>query len=482
MRNYLLIIIIIIFFAACVFPGKKEAAQTMPAICLSDTSRNASSVYLTPDEKNNPVISWCETDHAGKIFFYLSFLDTAAGKFYPPINIPVEQNASLHEEGMPKVAIKGNGSIVAVYEISSPTKENQWAGQVRYIQSFDKGKTWTSPHAVHADTSAWGSHSFAAITRLSNGEIGACWLDQAFNYKKSGRPVKFASTHANEGFANEVLVDSIACECCRLAIAASEHDKVSIVYRDIINDSIRDISISTSFNNGQSFSIPTSFSDDYWNINGCPHNGPGLVNTQDATYAVWFTGGVSRGVYYGELNSSNTIVEKKQIAANGRNIQLSLLPDGSKVVVYSENVHEMDAVYSRIRIKKIENGKVYIGDITPKQAHAAYPVINTYGSNNIIVAWAESQRICYMLLKSFDITNEILTPVNPLENKLSNIVPLQIARSTDPVCGMAIADHAEGTTMAEDTTMAEGKVIGFCSKHCKEKFLCEPHRYLGKIK
>lgn len=474
MRNYFFIVITIVFVASCTSGDNNEAVQPNLPVCISDTSRSAMCVYLTSDEKNNPVVSWCETDNAGKKSFYLSFFDIVERKFSSAVDIPIEQNVSLHEEGMPKVAFKSDGGIVAVYETSLPAKQNQWAGQVRYMQSFDRGKTWTQPANVHSDTASANSHSFAAITRLSDGEIGACWLDQTYNYKKGGRPVKFASTDKQKGFANEVLVDSLACECCRLAIAANAHNKVSIVYRDIINDSIRDISISTSSNNGRAFSAPTSFSQDHWNINGCPHNGPGLVSTQSATYAVWFTGGSLNGVYYGELNNKNVMVEKKHLAPDGRNIQLCILSDEARIAAYSENVRAADSVYSRIVMDKIQSGKIFTADITAKAAHAAYPVVTAYSKSGIVIAWTENHRVYYKQLESQDISKEVFDPV-PAASKPGTVTVTRLSMHTDPVCGMRIADDAE------NTISFAGKVVGFCSQSCKEKFLTDPPKYQQKL-
>lgn len=41
----------------------------------------------------------------------------------------------------------------------------------------------------------------------------------------------------------------------------------------------------------------------------------------------------------------------------------------------------------------------------------------------------------------------------------------------DPVCGMP------STAGMEDTLMLNGKVIGFCSKECKQEYLKNPKQY-----
>lgn len=464
----------VIVLAACNAVDRRGTADS-PAVCISDTSRHAGSAYLTTDEKNNPLINWCETDGAGNKFLYLSFFDTASGKFLPAISVPVVQHILFHEEGMPKMAVKGDGSLVAVYETSLPTNENDWAGSVDYMQSFDRGKTWTTPRAVHSDTAAGGSHSFAAITRLDNGEIGACWLGQSYDPRKGGRPVMFASTTGNSGFGKETLVDAVACECCRLAIAATGGGRVGIVYRDIINDSIRDISICTSSDNGQLFGTPVSFSQDQWKIAGCPHNGPDLVTTANATYAVWFTGGASKGVYYSELNNRQATVSRRLVAAEGRNIQLSLLPNGARVIAYSETIREGDSLYKSIRLQKIRDGKTFTKEVTLPAAHASYPVIKAFSNDRIVVAWTENQRVYYKTLREADINQVLPAADSAIENKRPVSTLHLLSMNIDPVCGMRIDNSIE------DTTMAGSKVVGFCSKYCKEQFLGNPRKYMTRL-
>lgn len=464
MKTLFLIIGAIILTASCGRADKQGEPQAT-AVCVSDPLHKAGSAYLTSDERNDPVMCWCETDKAGKKFFYLSFFDAAAQKFSSATSIPIGQSAGIHEEGMPKVAVKSNGCIVAVYETAGPTKENEWAGSVHYLQSFDKGKTWTRPQPVHADTTVGGSHSFASMTRLANGEIGVCWLDASLDVKKGGRPVKFASTNGRAGFQNEVLVEPRACECCRTAVSSDAKGNVSAVFRAIGNDGIRDIAISTSPDNGKTFSRAVSFSSDNWAIDGCPHNGPCVANAGKTTYATWFTGGKNKGVYYGEVSKGNKTTVKRQVSADGRNIQLCFLPDGKKIIAYSEQIRKADSVYSRIVVNKVGGDTVSALVVTPEKAHASYPVICSYGANKIVIAWSENEKVFYKLIDASGIVKEVTVPSNPVEAKTVSKGRTGLANNTDPACGMQIDNDVQ------DTALVNHKVTGFCSKQCKERFL-----------
>lgn len=49
---------------------------------------------------------------------------------------------------------------------------------------------------------------------------------------------------------------------------------------------------------------------------------------------------------------------------------------------------------------------------------------------------------------------------------------VQLANTTDPVCGMDI------DSTSTETAEYEGKTYGFCSASCKDDFLKEPTKYL----
>lgn len=406
MKNILILISSAILFSCN--NNHSNGEQANQPVLLSHQSEKASCVYLTKDENNKPVISWCEKDVSGKKFFSMSFFNEKENAFDTTINVPIEQNAVFMEEGMPKVAVKSDGTVIAVYETNAPTKQNGWAGFIHYIQSFDKGKTWTQPLCVHQDTASGKNHSYAAIARLSDGEVGACWLDESLGDAKMGRSIKFAKTNGKNGFQNELLVDSFACECCRTAISSDEKGNVSILFRNIAAGSVRDITVSTSRDNGKMFSPAVTFSNDNWVVNGCPEDGPSVVDKNKNTYATWFTGGKNKGIFYAELNNENAVVFKKQISSNGRFIQLCLLPGGQRTIAYNENIREADSIYSKIIVNRVDDDNhFFTADVTQDKVHANYPVLCSLDEHRIVVAWSDNNAIYYRVME----VNKIDKPI-----------------------------------------------------------------------
>lgn len=409
--KFLFIITFISFFFSCNNHKTVDETDNLP-IRLSDESHKASCVYLTSDEKNNPLISWCETDTTtGKKFFYLSYFSDSSLSFSNAIPVPIRQSASLHEEGMPKVAVKGDGTIVAVYETSEPTKENEYSGFLYYIESLNRGKSWSQPHYLDSDSSASTSHSFAALARLSDGEVGVCWLGESPDHQKEGRPVLFAKTRGHEGFQSQLFITTSACECCRTAISSNLDGHVVIMFRDLLDSSVRDISASVSNDTGRTFSKSASFSKDEWVMYGCPHNGPSVFSGKNNNYSTWYTGGRQPGIYYAKLDQNRQIIEKIHLSETGRFAQICLSASNLPIIVYNELFLSGDTLCSPIVVEKISGRKIFKKIITPKIAQASYPVLQPYKKNFIIVAWNENGKIYFQKINTDAITGTAVLPV-----------------------------------------------------------------------
>ena len=465
-------------FQACGDASQNKGNGKKQSILLSNPHNKASCVYLTNDQNNNPVVSWVEIDSSGEKHFFFAQFDSTQEQMLEPISIPIEQNASIHEEEMPKIGVKRNGTLVATYETSTPQEGQRWGlGDIRYVQSFDHGKSWTDPQSVAPKALAEGlSASFTDLVRLGNGEIGISWLGKNKADSVMARPVFFAKTDGHRGFDTPKLITRYACQCCRTSLSSDENGDISIAFRDILPGSIRDISVSTSCDNGHTFSVPTSFSNDHWMVDGCPHAGPSVASRNGNTYVVWYTGANNKsGVYYAALDSNREIMNKRFLNPNSRFIQLTLQPNGSRIIAHDENYRIGDSLYSRIVVNKVNGEGFFRKRISPQRSHASYPVVVPLGNEKTLVAWTDQMKeeVYYKLVK----TTLIFRPLPEssfLSDKRRNsgIAVSLLASSIDPVCGMTLYDGS-----ISDTTSFQEAVIGFCSKDCKRDFLKHPQHY-----
>jgi len=110
-----------------------------------------------------------------------------------------------------------------------------------------------------------------------------------------------------------------SCECCRIAMSNTPDGKVAAVWRHVFGEQTRDhafavlpgaSSVASSSAQGQS-KLPVRSTFDDWQINACPHHGPGLAanTSQTGFHMVWF--GIRKqdgqdvpGVRYARLNAN----------------------------------------------------------------------------------------------------------------------------------------------------------------------------------
>lgn len=228
---------------------------------------------------------------------------------------------------MPKVAFKNDGTIIVAYEKKAPTKQNKYGSAIYYVMSADGGNSWTGETFLHADTVAGKSRSYFDIERLPNGEVGASWLDIKLNEETGGRSVRFAQTTQAKGFGNEVLIDSSACQCCRIDVYTDDTQNIFVAYRGLakgpLGKQVRDMMIATSTDGGGTFSTPVVISADNWNIDGCPHTGPSLCSNKAGLISLWYTEGSGTGIYYAQrADNSAPFTQRERVSVNGHHPQL----------------------------------------------------------------------------------------------------------------------------------------------------------------
>jgi hypothetical protein len=317
--NYISAFVILIFIT-----NKIAAQQT-----LSDSRQSATAPRLSTNHKGQPVVSWVErNDKNDVVGFYFATSVDGGETFAAKYSVPLITGVSTHAEGMPKVAFKADGTIVAAYEARRPTPESRFAGNIYYRMSTDDGLTWSAAQFVHTDTTAGQSRSFFDMTALPNGEIGISWLGERPS-AEGGRPVRFAQTTPGKGFGTEMTAKEGACQCCRTNLFVDQQRQVHIFFRDILEGGIRDIGHVKSANGGAFQSVGVVYNDQ-WRIDGCPHTGPSTAQLETALYTAWYTGAesgqgikVSSGDGHLLTYIDNTGAQHPQIASDGQSLALA---------------------------------------------------------------------------------------------------------------------------------------------------------------
>ena len=339
---------------------------------------------LTIDASGNPLLSWAEKDgDTGSAFFFA--LSTDAGQtFGEKIRVKAPANLSVHAEGMPKIAVKADGTLVAVFEVPRPTPESRFAGDLLYTMSSDKGQTWAEPKPVHQDASLGKSHSYSDITRLPNGEIGVVFLDEKLPGQE-GRPVVFAKTTKGSGFGPAVLVDENACQCCRTNVFVDAKKQIHLTYRDLLpaakkgEPASRDISTAVSADGGKTFSKSQLVFADHWQVNACPHAGPVVAQVGNDILMTWFSGKEnSVGLRLAQLGSNELV---SSVLSNRAKHPQIASATGRLIWVWDESISrdgsgEMGSFVQRIGMRTVAGGVTSPTTyLTPETVEAMYPAV-----------------------------------------------------------------------------------------------------------
>lgn len=346
---------------------------------ISSPDINAESVFLTHDHAGNPVVAWTEKS-VGQLSLSFAVSSDDGSTFGEKITVPLDADVTTQPESMPKVAFKKDGTIIVAYEKKLPTKENKYAASIHYTASKDRGRSWSPEAYIHGDTIPGKSRSYFDIETLADGEVGAAWLDIKLNNETGGRSVRFAKTNASNAFTHEILVDSSACQCCRIDVYTDVTKNVHVAYRGLrsgkMSQTIRDMMIATSTDQGNRFTKPLTISVDNWNIDGCPHTGPSLCSNNTGLITLWYTEGSGNGIYYTHRTDADEAFRPRELVSNaGRHPQVSANADRI-AMLWEENIHINDKPLTNIHYRIISDGTDLEKDIlTPEDVNAFFPVV-----------------------------------------------------------------------------------------------------------
>jgi hypothetical protein len=386
-------LIAVSFFIPFLFYSCKQQPASLniaifPAVQIDKLP--GTSPYLAKDHKGNLVLSWVRTLTDSSAIFCYSISTDGGRTFGKTVIIPPSTTVHPHSENLPKVIFKPSGEIIAVWGISNPNPKNKYSGLINYSQSFDEGKSWTAANSLVQDTASFDQR-YSDVALLSNGEVGIIWLDNRVT-TKDGAALYFSSTNGSNGFQGEKLISEPSCECCRTDLFVDKKNNIHVLYRGIIQDSIRDMLHAVSTDGGKSFSKPKQINDDHWVLYGCPHTGPAMTENQAGLHFAWFTGGGKTGSFYTKsTDNGSSFTGYDSISHLGRHPQLASFPNGELIIVWDESVQHLNQSNKRIgiQIRAANGAKIKNDFITPDSLFASYPVVSTLEKNTSGIAYCK---------------------------------------------------------------------------------------------
>lgn len=151
-----------------------------------------------------------------------------------------------------------------------------------------------------------GARGWQSLAVDSTGRVVVLWLDHretvtmgAMHKHDASAPAAKADPTERAGLSqlyfssldgtDAVAITRTVCYCCKTTVVTNGHN-VYAVWRHVYPGSQRDIAFSMSRDRGKTFLAPVRISDDHWQIDRCPDNGPSMaIDATQRVHVAWPT-------------------------------------------------------------------------------------------------------------------------------------------------------------------------------------------------
>jgi hypothetical protein len=246
-------------------------------------------------------------------------------------------------ESRPKIAFGPNGWAVISYTMPLA---KPYTGFIRMLRSSDGGQTFSAPFTVHQDRQEI-THRFDSVAFDAQGVLHTLWVDKRDQPPKgSAQKYAGAAIYRNESkdggqtFGPDTKVADHSCECCRIGLARNPQGQLQATWRHVFDGNIRDHAFARV---GAPVNRISRSTHDDWQINACPHHGPGLALHTDGLstgyHTVWFgirkvDGKDQAAVRYARLDAQGEhLPETVRVLPDARAEHADVLADGPHVAV-----------------------------------------------------------------------------------------------------------------------------------------------------
>ena len=339
---------------------------------------------------------------------YLATSADAGATFSEPRRVNDQVgDVSPNNEQPPRVVVSGpvNAPVMTVlWSRRNETGQRTRRDVIRLVRSADGGRTFLPARTMH-DPSLSGARGWESLAAGPNGVLHAVWLDGRAAERKmaeaaahAGMPHKgqppqdiYHGTIASDGRVVENLIATGVCFCCKTAVAVDGRGTVYAAWRHIFPGSMRDIAFAMSTGGTPTFTPLVRVSEDNWQLNGCPEDGPALaVDSAGIIHIAWATlirdSEDQKALFYATSRDGRTFSARARVPTEGvtnpGHPQLTSLPDGGVAIVWDEN---KDGV-RRVSLTRANGGAPQPPLVLSGSESASHPVVARAGSN-LLVAW-----------------------------------------------------------------------------------------------
>jgi hypothetical protein len=364
--------------------------------------------------------TWSASAPAGDTDIYAATSTDGGRSFSAPVRVNATPgDARVNGEQPPRLALKDRPGTAPELVVVWTTKGTAGT-KLLSASSTDGGRTFARSVTVPG-SDAPGNRGWEAVGTGPGGRFFSVWLDHrkmaapqqmqmAGEHNHGGSTPAATAAPATDGVAMAQLSQlyiapldgSIApqgvtggvCYCCKTAIAAGPGNALYLAWRHVYPGNMRDIAFTVSRDGGRTFAPPVRVSEDKWQIEGCPDDGPAMaVDRQGAVHVVWPSvvterGGPVKALFHAVTRDGRSFTPRERIPTEGQanHPQLAIAADGALAVVWDESGSGSRVLASAIG-RADATGHVAFARVSGGREVGLYPVVVSAGPGAWLRAW-----------------------------------------------------------------------------------------------
>ena len=368
------------------------AASPVPTVSeiKSPAPPGSGQPNLTVAADGRVFLSWIEPDTPQG--YVLRFSVRGAQGWSAPKTIARGANWFVSDADVPSLAVLSDGTLAADWFVASVGPRSE-AYDVNLVFSKDGGTTWSKPLMPHRDGKK-RQHGFVSLVPTPDAKLAAIWLDgrNMPSEEEGDMALMYTTIAANGTLGPETQIDNRACECCRTSMTATA-DGLVAVYRDRSDKEIRDISI-VRYANGR-WSQPQALTNDGWEIDGCPINGPAVSANGRNVAVAWFTAPDDKSQVYVLMSADSGKTFGKKIRIDDGNpigrVDVVSRSSGAAVVSWVERTSQG----AQVRVREVAANGTAAAPMnvsgTAGLGSGVFPRMVRSG-DDIVVAWTDASK------------------------------------------------------------------------------------------
>lgn len=262
-----------------------------------------------------------------------------------------------------------------------------------FLQSFEE------PVVIAAGSR--GEPAFFDATVAPDGRVAAGWLARApagTSLPGTSALLTSVTTEPGGDFGPPVVVATDVCPCCRPALIAGEDSRLHLAWRTTDEENVRSMVISTSTDEGRTWSEPQGIPEVGWKINGCPHSGPALAYHDRRLHVAWYSEAEgSPRLYWSREQDTGGFSAARELSGGVRDANHPFLgvADGRLFAAFQGRSPDEPGGWPPTGVYVAEiAGDVPLPPVAVPRGPgtAAYPRLRALGAGRLLVAWTDHEQ------------------------------------------------------------------------------------------